>query len=227
MKSNFSISIKEFKDIKEIPNDRTINDYKELLNLMDFTDTQQMSDDEVLEMCLMSLQDLGATDAAKLILKYDFKDKLKDGQINNIANEMLDEKLWEEYADTSMHEKFFSTATLLYKAFPSEFPKPDAVSVNIDITPLNEEAKHQLQEEISESFVLRLLIGALDEHSILKRLYGDQIKAQNFAEAQSLIWIINTLSNTDERAQLNIISSGYWLDSIARLNDFEATLTHS
>ena len=46
-------------------------------------------------------------------------------QIDNLSNEILEEKLWEEYADLSLHEEFFAVHQLLYDAF--EGTAPDGV----------------------------------------------------------------------------------------------------
>ena len=42
------------------------------------------------------------------MLKHDMGDVLRDGQIRNVAGEMREEKLWEEYSNSTLHERFFN-----------------------------------------------------------------------------------------------------------------------
>ncbi|MFT4822712.1 MAG: hypothetical protein ACI9DH_001532 [Halioglobus sp.] len=88
-------------------------------------------------MCLLSLQDLKPEEAAEIILRLYLGDKLSSGQIQNIAREMLDEKLWEEYADLSLHERLFHVGALLHETFPAHFPRPDPICVTLNIKPMN------------------------------------------------------------------------------------------
>ena len=134
MKNIFSVQLQEFSSLLEIDGAWTLSDYSKLLDAMEFGDVSQIDDGELRDMCLMSLQDLEPEEAAFLVLDHVIGDSLREGQLRNMANEMLDEKLWEEYVDPSFHERLFNVGSLLYAAFPRVFPKPDAVHIVLDIT---------------------------------------------------------------------------------------------
>jgi hypothetical protein len=127
MKTDFPIKVLDFRVLREIEGAWTQADYGALLQTMDFGETGVMSDAEMREITLLALQDLEPVEAAELVLTQHLGHRLKSGQIKNAANEMLEEKLWEEYADLSLHEGMFNVASLLYAAFPRRFPQPDAI----------------------------------------------------------------------------------------------------
>lgn len=223
MKNDFKVKLMKFSNLIEIPGRRSAQDFISLLDLMEFGDTSEIAPEELEEICLMSLQDLGAVKSAELILKFDLGDILKEGQIRNIANEMLDEKLWEEYADPKLHESFFNVGSLLYKAFPTSFPTADAVCIEIDILATNELSKECLKSSLNETLIVRLIADGMDDHSILKRLFQDQLKGKSFPEAENIIWIITQEAVTNENIRLKIISSGYWLDAIKETKEYDSS----
>ena len=69
-----------------------------------------------------------------IILKYIFDERLNDGQIDNLSNEIRDEKIWEEYADLSLHEEFFNVTQLLYETYNGKFPFPEAVKFEFKVS---------------------------------------------------------------------------------------------
>ena len=97
MKTFFKVEKLKFNSIQELPNSWNNQNYSDLLDLMDFGDTSELTPEELKEFCLMTLADNEPEDAAKIVLEYIFKNKLNKGQIENISIEMLDEKMWEEY----------------------------------------------------------------------------------------------------------------------------------
>ena len=133
MKNSFRVKRLAFQIIQELPHSWTNNQYKELLEVMEYSDISEISTEDLEEMCLMSLNDFEPEEAAKIVLQYVFSNRLKNGQILNLSNEMLEEKMWEEYADLSMHEEFFNVNQLLYRAFGGQFPNPEAVKFQVSI----------------------------------------------------------------------------------------------
>lgn len=223
MKNNFKVKITKFTNLKELPNSRGKKDYTSILEALDFDGIDQISDDELEEMCLMSLQDLEPQEAAKVCIKLDLGTKLKDGQIDHLSTEMLEEKLWEEYADLSLHENFFNIGSLLFKAFPKDFPTPDAVSIEMEIEACNKPSQEDLANSLSESLIVRMLTDGMDDHSVLKRLFEDQIKSHSFPEAQNIVWTFTHEKISVERYKINLISSGYWMDPVRDLSEFESS----
>lgn len=154
---------------------------------MEFGEVSKIDMGELRDMCLMSLQDLGPEEAAFRILEHVIGDGLREGQLRNMANEMLDEKLWEEYANPSFHERLFNVGSLLYAAFPGVFPKPDAVRIVLEITSDNAAALQRVSSSLDESFLIRLLADGMDGLSVLHRMYDEQLKGEPFPEADQVI----------------------------------------
>ncbi|MFT5358857.1 MAG: hypothetical protein ACI9KE_006098, partial [Polyangiales bacterium] len=149
----FAVSLLKFTMLREIPGARVPDDFRALLDAMEYGDTTDLSDEELREVCVMALQDREPEAAAALVLQRDLGDFLREGQIRNLSAEMQDEKLWEEYADMSLHERLFNSGSLLFAALPQFFPEPDAVRVTFEITAQNEPAKRLVDAPLSESFL--------------------------------------------------------------------------
>jgi hypothetical protein len=218
----FSVHLLDFSNLLEIEGSRTSADFVALLETMEYGDTSGMSEDELREMCLMSLQDLGPVEAAYLVLKHDMGDVLRDGQARNLAGEMLEEKLWEEYADSTLHERMFNAGSLLYAAFPQDFPKPDAVHVRLEVTAENATAKELLTASPNESFLARLLADGMDNHAVLNRMYGKELTGKSFPNADEIVWIVRTEALSEAAMRIEIISSGYWLDALENTEHYES-----
>lgn len=222
MTNIFHVRVLDFSQIEEIDGARSDQDFADLLEAMDYGDQSGMDEDERREMCLLSLQDMEPEDAAYVVLKHDMGDVLRDGQLRNAANEMRDEKLWEEYADTSLHERMFNAGSLLYAAAPSLFPEPDAVRVELEVSATNESAKALLTPAPNESFLVRLLADGMDDHAILHRFYGDQLKGRSFPNADEVVWIVRAESTGENSMKLGVTSSGYWLDALDGVDQYDS-----
>ncbi len=223
MKPQFSVRVVSFSNLREIDGARTTNDYAALLDAMEYGDQSGMSDDEIREMCLMSLQDLKPTEAAYMVLKHDMADVLRDGQMRNVAGEMVDEKMWEEYSNSSLHERMFNAGSLLYAAFPKDFPEPDAVRVVLEVTAANAPARALLTPSLNESFLARLLADGMDGDSALHRLYGDELAGTSFPNADEIVWIVRTEALGTDAMKIEVISSGYWLDALNRTKTYDSS----
>lgn len=223
MNNQFHVRVLGFSILQEIEGARTADDYATLLHAMEFDSTAGMNEDELREMCLMSLQDLKPVAAAAIVLKHDLGDQLNDGQIRNIAGEMLDEKFWEHYADMSFHERMFHVGALLYAAFPQSFPEPDAVQVALEVTAANDAANETLNQALSESLLVRLLADGMSDGSVLHRLFDQQLQGKSFPEAEAIVWIVQTERVSPRALKINVISSGYWLDSLRETQSYDST----
>ncbi|NQV82973.1 MAG: hypothetical protein HQ494_04055 [Rhodospirillales bacterium] len=223
MEKIFRVRLLRFSNIMEIEGARTTGDFKALLKAMEYGDQSGLSDDDKREMCIMSLQEQGPKDAAYLVLKHDLSDVLSDGQMRNLAGEMLDEKLWEEYANSSLHERLFNVGSLLYAAFPRSFPQPDAVHVELEVTAASAGAKQLLTHSLDESFLVRLLADGMDTDAVLYRLYGEQLSGKSFPNAAEVVWIVRTEAISEGVMRIEVISSGYWLDALSRTKLYDST----
>jgi len=223
MKSLFEVKITAFKDLKEIKGAWTNEHYLKIMEELEYTDIDGMSEADIIETCIMLMQDQEPEDAALMLLKLRLGDKLKEGQLKNISNEMMDEKLWEEYAEPAFHEELFNIASFLYKVSPNKFPKPDAVELDFDLRGLNEKSVEELKYNCAENFILNVLASAMDENAIIHRLYGEQLKSFSVEEASKILWTLSKCTADDGTISVKLISSGYWLDSLKGIDTFEST----
>lgn len=221
MKRPFKVERINFKTIKELPNSWTNQDYMHLLEIMDYDNASELAEDDLREMCMMSLTDFEPEDAAKIILEYIFKDRLTIGQIENLSNEMLDEKMWEEYADLSFHEEFFNIAQLLYESFKERFPNPEAVNFKIKISTKNSEDL-ALFESYTEATLIRLLAKGMPQNTLINRLYDKQLEGEKFNEAKDIIWQLEKEKVDNNSILFSVISSLYWFKDLKYIEDFEA-----
>lgn len=223
MKFNYQVTPISINTLHELPNDWTLTDYRALLDLTD-NDSADIPDAEVKEMTFMALSDLEKPEAAQLVLEYLAGEILSKGQIQNAAHEMEDEKLWDEFADVSMHRTFFSTGSLLYQAFNGGFPRPEAMEIKVSVTPKKESDKKALQE-MDASFLLRLLAPGLDSHALIQRLFDEQLAGTSFPEAEHIIWQKNlSRANLDGSFILSLISSKNWFEDFAPAETYACTI---
>lgn len=222
MKGKFHVEVLRFSVLEQLEGIWTDKEYADLLAEMEFGSTDGLSSTELQEMCLLSLQELEPDAAAALVLEYHFGDRLSAGQIQNISVEMLDEKLWEEYADMALQEDLFNVSSLLYSVSPNVFPEPDAVLAEVSVTALNEGAREILRNGINESFLLRLLASGMDEDIALARLFQEQLAGNAFPEAEFIIWKLSCQSQNEEYSTVEVISSGAWLDALRDTKSYSA-----
>lgn len=225
MNTSFKVELLKFISIQELPNSWNDQNYVDLLTLMDFGDTSELEPNELKEMCLMSLTDNEPEDAAKLVMEYIFKDRLTKGQIDNLSNEMLDEKIWEEYADLSMHEEFFNVNQLLYEAFNGKFPQPEAVRFQAKITGDDKDG-FLVFNSFAEAPLLRLLVSGMPENTLIFRLFEEQVAGDRFTDAKDIIWQLKIDKASENERLVEVISSSYWFHDLKYVTAFEGE-THA
>lgn len=221
MKSSFKVERLHFKTIHELPNAWTNQDFTNLLEIMEYSDVSELKPEELKEMCMMSLTDHEPEDAAKIVLAYIFNDRLNKGQIENISNEMIDEKMWEEYADLSLHEAFFNVNQLLYEAFNGKFPRPEAVKFQVKVTGTQKEGM-RVFKAFPEAPLIRLLVGGMPQNTLIYRLFEEQVDGDQFTDAKDIVWQLNIEEIGDNEMLFDIISSSYWFQDFKYADAYEA-----
>lgn len=212
-----------FAVLREIAGSWNTQDYVALLEALEFDDIASLSTGEIYDVCLMALQDLEPEDAAQVVLHHVIGKRLSKGEIINVAHEMPEQTLWEEYADLSLHERLFNVGSLMYAAFPRIFPEPDAVRVTLEVATTSEAGGAMLSDALNESFPVRLLADGMDEGSALHRVFGEQLAGQAFAEAGTIVWIARGESIDEHKIRIEVISSGLWLDALRDTRAYEST----
>lgn len=220
MPSPFNVDVRGFSVLEEIEGSWSSEDFEQLLDRMEFGDSADLSPDDLREMCVLSLRDMEPAKAASILLQYRLGDSLSKGQIQNVSHEMLDEKLWEEYADMPLHERFFHVGGLLYQAFPSVVPVPDAVEVRLAVTAKDHEGARLLEAPLHETLIVRLLADGMPDDAPLNRLFGEAVRGKPFPEAESIVWIVNSEPLEAGGVGLQVIGSGYWFDALRETKSF-------
>jgi hypothetical protein len=223
--SNFTVERLSFSTLTELPNSWQNKDYKALLQKMNFDGVDGISEGELKEMCLMSLTDSEPREAAELVLGYLFPEQLTDGQIENLAHQMLTEKLWEENPEMPLHRGFYQGTQLLHDAFNGTFPAPKAVEFRVKCTA---ESSDDLALFASEPAapLLRLLAQGMPANALLNRLFGTQLAGTEFPEAKSILWQLTQSEQTANSLVFDVVGADNWLADFKYADEYPAT-THA
>ena len=81
----------------------------------------------------MAISGLEPHESAAILLRYKLKEKLGEGQIQNLSHEMTDDNESEGNSDIALHYALFNINQLLYKAFSGIFPKAKATKVAFEL----------------------------------------------------------------------------------------------
>lgn len=200
----FNIKINSATTVKEIADYWSAADYIALLEKFNYPDAEKASLETLEELLLMAITDFEPNEAAALILEYKLADKLSEGQIQQISNDMLLDKISEEYPDISLHSTLFPINQLLFKAFNGKFPNIKATLIEFTAAPADNAAETDLTKEA----VLQLLNNGLSDSNLIKRLFGEQMAGnQPFPEAESILWVLASTGNQ----KYKVLTSEYWL----------------
>ncbi|MBF9223049.1 hypothetical protein [Hymenobacter ruricola] len=223
--SNFTVERLSFSSLTELPNSWQNSDYKALLHKMNFDGVDAISEAELKEMCLMSFTDLEPREAAEIVLGHLFPEQLTAGQVENLAHQMLTEKLWEENPEMPLHRGFYQGTQLLHDAFNGTFPSTKAVEFRVKCTAENPEDLAVFAEEPAAP-LLRLLAQGLPDNALLNRLFSSQLAGTEFVEAKSILWQLNETEKTASSVVFDVVGSANWLEDFKYANEYPAT-THA
>ncbi|NHE56608.1 hypothetical protein [Cyclobacterium plantarum] len=199
----FKITINELKTVEELPNYWNNQDYIYLLEQFDFPDAKTIKPENLLEMLHMAITDFEPNEAAAIVLTYKLSDRLNEGQIAQISNDMLQDKVSEEYPEIDLHYDLFNINQLLYKAFNGKFPNAKATIVGFSMVPDEDKDK-----EVTKEMVLKSFNNGISDRNLIKRLFTQQLSTEKeFAEAEAVLW---KLDEKDPN-HFTLITSEYWL----------------
>jgi hypothetical protein len=223
MNKEFNVEILSFLKNSEIENAWMADDYKALLSMMDIHEDELggMSESELKEMCLMSLNDFEHHESAKFLLTHIFKDEITEGKIDQLSHQMIENRLWEEHADSAYHLSLFNAYGLLRKAYNGIFKEPTGVQFTIKITANNNDS-FDIFDPSLDAVLVRLLSNGLNETAILNRLYEEQISGKNFPDAKNILWILKEISIAENERQYEITSSELWFGELEESMSFNA-----
>jgi len=198
------VKILGIKTVNELENYWNQDDYVTLLDKMNLPDADKLKPEELKDMLYMAITDFEPEEAAEIILTYKLADRLTAGQIQNIANEMMEEKVAEQYADPSFHYDLFNINQLLFKAYKGRFPNTEASVISMEICDMDGN-----DVEVDQEILTKTLAQSLSERSIIQRLYEDQVTGKTaFDDAGKIIWKFDKKENRI----YEILTSRYWIE---------------
>ena len=134
---------------------------------------------------------------------------------------MVENKLWEEHADSAYHRSLFNAYGLLREAYNGIFKEPTGVKFSIKITAKTKDS-FDIFDPSLHAVVVRLLSNGLGETAILNRLYEEQISGEKFSGAKNVLWILKEISTTEIERQYEITSSDLWFGELEEVMSFDA-----
>ncbi|MDA6068712.1 hypothetical protein NJT12_03675 [Flavobacterium sp. AC] len=214
---NYQVIIKRIDTVNEVEGYWSDEDFVQLLEKFNYPEGATADKASLPELLEMAISDYEPHEAAEIVLKYKFADRLGDGQIEQIAHNMLIDKVCEEYPEIDMQGTLFHINQLLFKAYNGKFPNAKASIVHFSMTPTNGEV-----QKLSAENVLKLLNNGLSDRNLIKRLFENQISGNiPFPEAEGIVWELTTKDNIN----YDLVTSENWInnDDITD-SEFEAVL---
>lgn len=209
---NYQIVIKRIDTVNEVEGIWSDEDFIQLLEKFNYPEGATADKASLPELLEMAISDYEPNEAAEIVLKYKFPDRLTDGQIEQIAHNMLIDKVCEEYPEIDMQGTLFHINQLLFKAYNGKFPNAKASVVHFSMTPTDGEVQKLTAENI-----LKLLNKGLSDRNLIKRLFENQM-SQNipFPEAEYIVWELTT---TDD-INYSLVTSENWINK-EDINEYE------
>lgn len=212
----FQIIINNSKTIEEVQAYWSNEDYIQLLEKFNYPDADKAEKNSLRELLMMAITDFEPNEAAAVLLEYKLADQLNEGQIEQISNDMLLDKIAEEYPEISLHATLYHINQLLFKAFNGKFPNTKATSIDFSIKPIDNKEDIEFTKEV----VLKLWSSGLSDGNLIKRLFTEQMTGNTaFPEAEDIIWELKSV----DKESFSMLTSEYWLseeDIVS--NEFEA-----
>ncbi len=216
----YTVQISDLDTIIEDPAYWTETKLRALLDAYSVENVEELATAELRDYLALVTSDLEPAEAAMIALRYAFtEDELSEGQIEQIAHDMLIDKVVEEYPEIGFHERLWHVNQLLYKAYNGKFPNTKASVISCTLTPAKDG-----QRVLAKADLLQLLAPGLRGHAILPRLYEERLAGTvPFPEAESILWQSEDLGQGRHR----LMTSEYWLSSDDfGATEFEATLAN-
>ncbi len=202
------VKIIELKTVNEFDFYWQNKDYINLLKEFGFPDIEQIKENEILEYLFMAISDFEPANAAEILLKYKMSDKLNEGQIQNLSNDMLTSRVAEQYSEPAFHFDLFNINQFLRKAYNGKFPNTEATIITASFQ------REDLDSEITKEIMIKSLSYGLKKSNLILRLFADQIDGTvPFDDAEKVIWDYRKSGENT----IEISTSRNWIDK----EDFE------
>lgn len=207
---NFNLKIIEIKSITEIPGYWANEDYMNLLEEFDYSDSKDLDPLELREILEMAISDFEPNESAEILLRYKLSEKLSKGQIQNLSNEMVEDNESEENADIALHFPLFNINELLYKSYNGIFPKAKATKMEIQFDFLD-----NANIAVTKELVLCMIGKLLRKENLIIRMYAEELSGKKrFEDAEKIIWTLEKNANG-----YTLITSDYWINKEDLIED--------
>ncbi|NHN27244.1 hypothetical protein FIA58_016295 [Flavobacterium jejuense] len=199
MKAIFTIE--KVSSLTEIPNYWSKEDYFALLKAFDVPVADTLSNDECIEYLQMAVSELEPNQAAQILLTYKLSAFLNENQIEQISNDMLIDKISEEYPEIGLHLDLFSINQLLFKLYNGKFPNTKAILIEVLVE------IEDYSEVLTKEEIIKYIMEMTSERNVIKRLFSEKLEHNTpFEEANDIIW---KLEHSNDHYK--IYTSEYWI----------------
>ncbi len=225
MQALYDVEVMGLTVVRDMPGSWVASDYLALLDALEVTGVDGLSETDLRDMALMALQDLDPEAAADAVLGLKLKDSISRCARGNIVQDLIDDQRpWEEAADISLHSRIFAAAVLLQAAFPTRFSRPDMMRLALRLTAKAPHASDVFEAAPAPSFVARLLADGMPETSVLERLFEDRIESNSFADAGGIVWQagFSDIADDPPAATLTVYSATLWLKAMEDAERFSS-----
>lgn len=224
MNVKYNVDVLECQDIHELPNAWTKDQFRSLLELIEYEDISSINENELKEMTGLALNDLEPEEAAVAVLTLRFGDKLSKGQKQELSEDMQDGKIWEEYGNMAFHEELFNAACMLNWAFEKKFPRPTCTSIKLKVSAANPNSVQALKSPTA-AFIARLLNDGMDDNNAIHRLFHDELASDSFPEAEDIIWSFTAtaMAEAEKSSEIQLYTSWNWVDELKGISHYEST----
>lgn len=200
----YKVEIQNIEIIDEIANYWTNEDYVYLLEKFEFPDAQSIKPENLLEYLKMAISDFEPKDAARIVLEYKLSEDLNEGQLDQISNDMLLDKVCEEYPEIHLHAKLFHINQLLFKSYNGTFPNAKASIIDCSFEAIDAKEETKITKEMA----LVLLKDGLSGSNLIKRLFEAQLNQEvSFLDAEGIVWYLESGDNVN----FKLTTSEYWI----------------
>jgi hypothetical protein len=111
---NYQVKIQSINTVEEIKDYWSDDDYVQLLGSLLIQKHLALKKENLSELS-MAITDFEPNEAAAIVLDYKLSDSLNEGQIQQISNDMLIDKISEEYPEIAMQAPLYHINQLLLK----------------------------------------------------------------------------------------------------------------
>jgi len=222
--NTFHVSLLSSDEVHSLNGEWGHEALRKILELADADDIGEIANDELEEICLMSLQDIGNQRAGEIVLEAVFGEGMRPGVRQNLVDDLQEDQPWNDFAEVSQQRGIFVAVCLLHKAFPTRYGTPDATRLTIRVQAETSAGLASIDPRQS-AWLVRLLACGLSDDNIVHRLYGDELKKGEFTEASGLIWGAEIVEEPAEGAlvwTMSIIASSQLFHSLTAGQQFKA-----